>query len=92
MLVTSYIWHIYNQGVSGGFVEIDHGYMLLDQGEAAGYYYSGCYFDEFDFEAAPLWLVEREMCMEPIPIHKAKDFILLSASGCQTSDLSIWIN
>jgi hypothetical protein len=76
MLVTSYIWHIYNQGVSGGFVEIDPGYMLLDQGEAAGYYYSGCYFAEFDFEAAPLWFMERAMCVEPIPIHKPKDLYL----------------
>jgi hypothetical protein len=76
MLVTSLIWHIYKKGMSSGFVEIDPGFMLLDQGEAAGYYYSGCYFDEFDFEAAPLWLVERAMSMEPIPIHKAKDLYI----------------
>ena len=76
MLVTSLIWHIYRKGMSSGLVEIDPGYMLLDPGEAAGYYYSGCYFGVFDFEVAPLWFMDRAMYMEPIPIHKTKDLYI----------------
>lgn len=76
MLVDNLIWHIYRAGTSSGFVEIDPGCMLLDAGEASGYYYSGCYIVEFDFDVAELWFMERSMCMEPIPIHKPKDLYL----------------
>ncbi len=76
MLVTLLIWHIYREGTSRGFVEIDPGYMLLDPGEASGYYYSGCYLVDFDFDTAPLWFMQRAMSMEPVPIHKAKDLYL----------------
>jgi hypothetical protein len=76
MLVDNLIWHIYRAGSSSGFVEIDPEYMLLDAGEASGYYYSGCYIGEFDFDVSELWFMDRSMCMEPIPIHKAKDLYL----------------
>ncbi|WP_159268832.1 hypothetical protein [Zhongshania aliphaticivorans] len=62
--------------MSRGNVDINPGYMLLDAGEAEGYYYSGCYMMEFDFTVAPLWLMERSMDIEPMPIHKPKDLYL----------------
>jgi hypothetical protein len=55
MLVDNLIWHIYRAGTSSGFVEIDPGCMLLDAGEASGYYYSGCFIVEFD--VAALWFM-----------------------------------
>lgn len=80
MLVRRQIWLIYQKEVSSGNVDIDPGYMLLDAGEAEGYYYSGCYMMDFDFTVAPLWLMERSMAIEPTPIHKAKDLYLALCS------------
>jgi hypothetical protein len=57
MLVDDLIWHIYRAGSSSGYVEIDPGYILLDAGEASGYYYSGYYIDDFD--VAELWFIRR---------------------------------
>ena len=76
MLIENLVWHVYREGMRSGVVEIDPGYMLLDAGEAAGYYYSGCYLAEFDFDVAKLWFMGRAMSIEPIPINKPKDLYL----------------
>lgn len=73
MVVTHFIWHIFRKGMAYGYVEIDPGLLLLDQGEAEGYYYSGCYLTEFDFTLAPLWLMDRGMYEMPVQIHNTKD-------------------
>lgn len=96
MLVTTHIWHIYVNAATTGFVDIDSEYLLLDPGEAAGYYYSGCWIVEFDFDQAPLWFVKRSMTIEPIPIYKAKDlyralsYWVPDFMSIDLTDMGIW--